>query len=71
MAVAIMAEVWDEKMRKWKALVSFNSFDAFYAYTKEFKIAEWDRRLRVHIPGSFVLTVEQRALIDSLSIERF
>ena len=71
MAAVIVAEVWDEKMTKWRALTSFNSFDAFFPYAKEFKIAEWDRRLRVHVPGSFVLTVEQRALIDSLGMERF
>lgn len=71
MAAAIVAEVWDEKMTKWKALASFNSFDAFFSYAKEFKIAEWDRRLRVHIPGNFVLTVEQRVLVGSLGIERF
>lgn len=72
MAAKILAEVWDAhgKIKPHGQPEPFETFDAFYSYAQRFKQEGASDILRVHIPGSFDLSTENREKLDALSIER-
>jgi len=69
-AAAIVTEIWDKKDNKFRAMASFNSFDAFYADALKHKRAAEAGILRVHIPGGFALSSEETTKLEALGIER-
>ena len=58
-------------MTRWETLEAFDTFDVFYSHAQKFRTGDKPKRLRVHIPGGFPLTDEDRAKIKALGIENF